>query len=153
MVHSTQLHGQTSWREQEYLTGWQRALAELDNFRKRMHQDQLRRKQLLRREVVESLLAVADNFHSLVQHMPKEHSRDSWAQGVGHIARQFEQALQDFGVTRIEPKGQHYDPTVHEVVEQIEKKGTASGKIVEVLQPGYRIGDAVIRPARVKVTA
>ncbi len=137
-------------KEQEYLDGWKRALADLENAQKRMAETAVLQRAAIKRDVVESFLSLADNFRSLVEHAPKE--QNAWVQGVVHIARQFDQTLQGFGVTIIQDTGGIFDPAIHEAVEEV-KSEERPGTVIEIVQAGYTIGDTVIRPAKVKVTA
>jgi Molecular chaperone GrpE (heat shock protein) len=153
MVHSSQTHGFKRAAEEEYLAGWQRARAEFDNFRKRVSRDQQAYSQQARAAAVASLLGVADNFQAIVKHVPPELKDHTWAQGVLHVARQFEQLLQENGVTPIHETGVAFDPAFHEAVEQVKQKESQSGLVIEIIQPGYKLGDNVLKPARVKVSA
>ena len=137
-------------KEQEYLEGWKRARADLENTKKRMAESQLQQRVSITRDIVESLLSLADNFRSLVEHAPKE--QDAWAQGAVHIARQFDQTLEGFGVTMIADTSGIFDPTIHEAVEELERE-EEKGTVIAIVQAGYRIGETVIRPAKVKVAA
>ncbi len=137
-------------REQEYLEGWKRARADLENAKKRMADSVIQQRASIKRDIVEHLLSLADNFKSLVDHAPKE--QDAWVQGVVHVARQFEQTLTTFGVKIIHETGGEFDPNIHEAVEEIEGD-EKPGIVKEIVQIGYKIGDITIRPAKVKVTA
>src|SRR3990167_9133890 len=137
-------------KEQEYLEGWKRARADLENTKKRMAESHVQQRVAITRDIVESLLSLADNFRSLVEHAPKE--QDAWAQGVVHVARQFDQTLEGFGVTMIGDTEGIFDPVIHEAVEEVESKENP-GTVVALVQVGYKIGDTVIRPAKLKVTA
>ncbi|HSX24912.1 MAG TPA: nucleotide exchange factor GrpE [Candidatus Andersenbacteria bacterium] len=136
-------------KEQEYLEGWQRARADLENLQKRMGTEREQQKNYLKRDIAEAFIPLADNFRSLIEHAPAS-DKDPWVAGVVHIARQFEQTLADFGVEVIDKKDGEFDPDIHEAVEEVEEKGK-EGKIIEIVQPGYKIGDVTIRPAKVKV--
>ncbi len=133
-------------KEQEYLEGWKRARADLDNIQKR--QAVMREQELLvlKRSVVEPFITLADNFQSLVEHAPD--TKSPWVEGVLHIARQFKQQLQEFGVEAIDDTDKEFNPSKHEAVAQV--KGE-EGKVISVVQVGYKIGDIVIRPAKVEV--
>ena len=152
MIHSTQAHG-FSVREQEYLEGWQRAVADLDNFKKRMTEEQNNQRARAREEVIESMLSLAENFQSIVNHIPAKLAKDNWAQGVTHVSNQFEQILKDNGVSIIRANNREFNPALHEAIETIKDKTLKSGMVIEVIQPGYRMGESVIRPAKVKVAA
>ena len=151
MIHARQTHSVASAREQEYLAGWQRERAELQNFRKRMHEQATREQRQALRAVIEPLLGVADNFQAMTRHVPKELEENAWVTGVMHIARQVEQLLTEYGITLIEAQGKAFDPSQHEAVEEVADSHAPSGQVVEVIMPGYRLGEDVIRPARVKI--
>lgn len=152
MTHASALHSLISSREQEYLSGWQRARAELDNFRKRIEHEQTTRRTQTQREIITPLLELADNFQTMIQHLPKELEDNAWAQGVTHVARRLEQLLNDYGVSPVGSVGHKFDPSQHEAVSHTKHKNTASGHIIEIIQVGYKMGDTVIRPAKVKVS-
>lgn len=150
MIPAKKIHGEESSKEQEYLEGWKRARADLENAKKRMADMAVGQRASVTRDIVESLLSLADNFRSLVEHAPE--NQDGWVQGVVHVARQFDQTLAGFGVEVIKDTGEMFDPTIHEAVEEIE--GDAKpGTVIELVQVGYKIGGITIRPAKVKVTA
>lgn len=153
MIHATQTHGVPSAAEAEYLAGWQRARAELDNFRKRITAQQQEYGQQARAAAVASLLVLADNFQAIVKHVPPELEPHSWTQGVLHVARQFEQLLQGYGVALIAETGVPFNPALHEAIAQVKQKEMESGLVAEIIQPGYKLGENVLKPARVKVSA
>jgi len=73
-------------------------------------------------------------------------------QGVALVRQQFLSTLEGFGVSRIDPLGQPFDPSLHEAVSTTSvAAGMADGQIVGVIRPGYAIGDEVLRPAMVAV--
>lgn len=152
-MHSASIHSKKDRQEQEYLAGWQRATADLDNLKKRLSQERASQQQSVKREVFSSLLSLADNFQALANHIPDDLSENPWAQGVAHIARQFDQILSEHGVTVIQANDTEFDPNFHEAIEQIKNTKNKSGYVVEVVQTGYKIDQDVIRPAKVKVAA
>lgn len=149
MMHSTEIHGSESSRAIEYLAGWQRARAELQNARKRFSESQVANGQMQRAQALTDLLPIADNFRTLAMHIPVELESDSWAQGVLHVEREFSRLLQELGVQVINPEREAFDPLIHEAVEQVE--GGIKNTVVDVVQVGYMFGDTVLRPAKVKV--
>lgn len=153
MIHATSIHGQESPQAQQYLAGWQRARAALDNFRKQAAAAGADERARARAAVIEPLLALSDNFAAMTQHVPADLANNSWTAGVLHIARQLESLLADYGVERITPAGEQFDPTQHEAVAQVPQADHASGLVVEVIQSGYRVGDRIVRPAKVKIAA
>lgn len=150
MIHATEIHS-ASTKISEYLLGWQRARAELANFRKRAASEQGYRDKQTRRQVIEDLMPLVDNFQAMTDQVPTELVDNSWTQGVLHIAKQLEQLLAQYNVEPIKADGVQFDPSLHEVIDSVKNKKFTSGHIIEVLQPGYTIGDEVIRPAKVKV--
>jgi molecular chaperone GrpE len=153
MIHAEQAHhGGESPKEKEYLEGWQRSRAELVNFRKRVAEQQSAYSQQALKQVIEPLLSLADNLRTMLAHQPAELKDHPWVTGVAHIARQMDQVLAEYGVTLIGETGSEFDPTLHEAIEHVDSAEHPSGQVVAVVQAGYRLGDDVIRPARVKVS-
>jgi len=149
-LSANQIHGKSGSKEKEYLEGWQRSRAEFANFKTQLDRDKDSQTNRLKRDLIEPLIQLADNFHSIVNHTPEEIKNDPWSQGIQHVVRQFDQILQDYDVKKISEIKQ-FNPEFHEAVSQIKKKGISSGTVLEVIQPGYMIGDTVVRPAKVKV--
>jgi molecular chaperone GrpE len=151
MIHADHLHSERSAKEQEYLDGWQRARAELDNFRRRQEahseEDRLR----VKKELARGLLSLADNFEAIVSHRPDNLLDNPWAEGVLHVARQLRQVLEDFEVKPIKAEGRPFDPAHHDAVGSVKQAKTAPGQVVEVVQSGYTFRGEVLRPAKVKV--
>lgn len=149
MIPSSSLHGQGSIREQEYLSGWQRSRAELVNARQRHAQARVHDQVRWQATALEPLLTIADHFRTLVAHLPPELEANSWAQGVRHIAREFERILVDQGIELIDPQHETFDPVLHEAVGH--EVGERTNEVLQVVQVGYKLGDRVLRPAKVKV--
>jgi molecular chaperone GrpE len=152
MISAHETHSADALRAREYLAGWQRARADLENLKKNLTRERQASEARLVRNLMEPLISLADNFAALTRHVPAELKDDAWAAGVLHVARQLTGILEQYSVFVIAAApGQAFDPRWHEAVEHVKGEG-ASGKIVEVVQPGYRLDTLVIRPARVKVT-
>ena len=149
------LHGSrsSSKKEEEYLQGWQRARAELLNYRQRVQAETQQATQKAQRKFLEPLLQLADNFQAIAQHIPEDLNKNSWAQGVVHVARQFEQLLVEYQLEPLGVVGEKFDPQIHEAVDQVTEEGKESGTIAAVITRGYRMQNSIIRPARVKVFA
>lgn len=150
MIPAKKIHGEPkehSSKEQEYLDGWKRARADLENVKKRMADQAVHQNTSLKRKIAEDFIGLADNFRSLAEHAPQE--KTPWIEGVLHVARQFDQILSEFGVETIGVVGEVFDPKIHEAVEEVQSK-QESGTIVEIVQGGYTIGEITIRPAKVK---
>lgn len=128
----------------------QRERADSVNLRRR-YEDQISSlKDYIKSDVIKDLLPVIDNFERSLKHIPKELKDNDFITGIEGIVKQFEKSLESLGVQRIKTVGEPFDPSYHEAVSMEEGKG--SHEIVsEELQPGYKLGDYVIRHAMVKV--
>ncbi|MEK7557278.1 MAG: nucleotide exchange factor GrpE, partial [Patescibacteria group bacterium] len=104
-------------------------------------------------EAVQLLLSLADNFQAVVKHVPSELTEHSWTKGVMHVARQLDQLLAEQGVAAIAETGVPFNPAVHEAIEKVKDEKAKSGFVLEIVQTGYKLGDNVLKPARVKVSA
>lgn len=142
----------------EYLNGWKRCQADFENFKKRQAESQ---KDLIRystQNIILQILPVIDNFHASTDHIPEDQKENPWVTGIMYIQKQLEQVLAENGVEEIGVKiGDNFDPAMHEAVEDKECKSCKSkdykfqNKIKKVLTRGYKMGERVIRPARVIV--
>src|SRR3989338_216799 len=139
MLHSSEIHSIS--KASEYLSGWQRAQADLDNYRRRVHQEQHQQNAQVKRRLIYDLMPLVDNFRAITVHLPADLHDNVWAQGVLHVARQLEQLLSQYDVVPINQLGQPFDPVLHEAVATIKDKAFTSGQIVEILQSGYKICD------------
>ncbi len=138
---------------QEYLDGWQRARAEFANYKRRVERDREQMQQDAVARVVLRYLPVVDDLERALQNRPQEGEGAAWAEGIELVYRKLLAALEADGVKRMEVLGEHFDPNLHEAVIQEASDEHESGQIIEVLQPGYWIGERVLRPALVKVAA
>lgn len=128
----------------------QRERADADNIRRR-HDEQIGSlKSLVKASVVRELLPVIDNFERAIKHSPKELEDNHYIKGVKGVVKQFEDTLKKMGVERVKTKGQVFDPRFHEAISMEDGDGTTE-VVCEELQPGFTLGDEVIRHAMVKV--
>ena len=128
----------------------QRERADSMNLRRQYEEQITSLKDYVKADVIRELLPVIDNFERSLKHVPKDLEGNDYVQGIKGIVKQFEKSLESLGVTRIETVGQPFNPSMHEAVSM--EDGDGSHEIVsEELQPGYRLGDNVIRHAMVKV--
>ena len=139
----------------EYLELAKRTKADFENFRKRMAGEvsaaSLRGKAELAREVT----PVLDDLERAIQAAgldPEGDSEDGLAHGVLLVFRGLRDALARAGVEAVDPKGEKFDPMAHEALSTLKVEGTESGVVVEVMQKGYRLGEQLVRPARVVVS-
>ncbi len=147
---------QTRKQAQEYLEGWQRSLAEFDNYRKRVAQQEEATRQRLKAEVLKPLLDVLDDLDLALANQPAPDAPSStwaeWAAGVALIFQKLQNILYSQGLEPIEPQvGDPFDPFEHEVVAAEPSDEVESNHILEVLRKGYRVGSTLLRPALVRV--
>jgi molecular chaperone GrpE len=133
----------------EYLADLQRVAAEFENYRKRVARDQESLAARAHERLVKELLPVLDDLERALE-AAEEHEEAKLEQGVRLVQRELREALAKEGLVEIETNGR-FDPHVHEaLLSQPSDKDDDS--ILEVLQKGYRLGDRVLRPARVVVS-
>lgn len=129
----------------------QRERADATNLRRR-HDEQIGNlKTIVKAAVVRDLLPIVDNFERALKHIPEELADSDYIKGVQAIVKQFEKTLADLGVQRIKTIGEPFDPRFHEAISMEEGEGMEE-IVSEELQPGYTLGDEVIRHAMVRVT-
>jgi len=138
-------------RAAQYLDGWQRARAELDNYRKRVDRERHQRETELREETILRLLPVVDDFDLVLANLPAELAESEWAQAVQMVHRKLTKQLEDLEVREVEAQGVPFNPALHEAVMQAESDAHKSGEIIDVLRKGYTLKGKVIRPALVRV--
>jgi molecular chaperone GrpE len=126
-----------------------RSLADFDNYRRRVERDRLSAARSGKREMIFQLLDVMDDFDRALGHLGDAPAAVS--QGVRALHRKILGVLEAQGVTPFDSAGESFDPHLHEALGTIKKDDVESGAVAEELQRGYRWGDEVLRPARVRV--
>jgi len=166
---------------EDYLSGWQRAQADLVNYKK----DESRRMEGLvkfaNEVILVELISFMDEYDIALGHLPKKvrNENKEWASGLDSIVKKFSQFLEKMGIKKIKTVGEVFDPLKHESVGQVEYQGSqkskdqgqkpegkvdvvveevqaSSGqadKVVEEVQAGYEMHGKVIRPAKIKIAS
>jgi molecular chaperone GrpE len=139
----------------EYLELAQRTRADFENYRKRAARETAAAQQRGVVTLVRELLPAVDNLDRALEAITADGSAngDELVSGIKLVHAELIAALGRAGVERFDPQGERFDPVCHEAVGQQSVEGTQSGTIVEVYQRGYRLGDSLIRPARVLVAS
>ncbi|HEX5527579.1 MAG TPA: nucleotide exchange factor GrpE [Solirubrobacterales bacterium] len=136
----------------EYLELAKRTKADFENYRKRVTSDlqaaQARGKIEVAREVIDAV----DNLERALE-AAGETDGEGLAAGVEMVLGGLRETLKRNGVEAVNPEGERFDPNRHEALSTQPVEGTESGTVVEVLQKGYTLGDQLVRPARVVVSA
>jgi molecular chaperone GrpE len=134
----------------EYLDRLQRLKAEFDNYRKRAARDQELLVARAHERLVKELLPVLDDLERAIE-AAAHHEEAKLEEGVSLVHRELRDALAREGLLEIQTDGR-FDPHVHEALLS-QPSDADEGTVVEVVQKGYRLGDRVLRPARVVVAA
>lgn len=132
----------------EYKDGWQRSLADFQNYRRRVDAESKDTYQMAVGNILRRYLPVMDDLERALAHRPADLA---WADGVELIYRKLKTILEAEGLERIEAEGQMFDPNFHEAILQEAVPGVECGRVIAVIQNGYKLGERVIRPAQVKV--
>jgi len=135
-------------RTQGYVAQLQRALADFQNLKRRTEEQRATDRAQANATAVINILPAIDDLDRAMSTVDATLAGLGWVEGIRHVLRKLEGALVAMGVTEILADGEDFDPIVHEAVSPAPGE---AGKVVRVLQKGYRIGDRIIRPAMVMV--
>jgi molecular chaperone GrpE len=142
----------TAAQRDEYLSLAQRTQADFENYRKRVARESAAAQARGVASLAKELLPALDNLDRALDAADQD---DPLLEGVRFVRSELSAALARVGVESFSPVGETFDPSLHEAMASTPQPagGPASGTVVEVYQPGYRLGATVIRPARVVVAA
>jgi len=134
-----------------------RAVAEMENLRKRSERDVKDARQYAIANFARDMLTATDNLSRALMTMPQEAREEaegtfkSLIEGVEMTEREMIRLLEKNGITKIEPKGEKFDPHFHQAMFEVPNPDAVEGTVTEVVQAGYVIGERVLRPAMVGV--
>jgi molecular chaperone GrpE len=140
----------TAAERDQYLALAQRTQADFENYRKRVARDAASAQERGVAKLAKELLPALDNLDRAIEAAEAE---DPLLAGVRLVRTELGAALARLGIEAFAPLGEPFDPNLHEAVAQQPVEGAASGEVAEVFQNGYRMGETIIRPARVLVAA
>jgi molecular chaperone GrpE len=135
-----------------------RTLAEMENLRKRTEREVADSRLYGVTSFARDILGVADNMRRALDALPPEARASTQAgmkalvEGVELTERELLKALEKNGVRQFTPQGEKFDPNVHQAMFEVPDPSVPAGSIVQVVQPGYMIGERVLRPALVGVS-
>ena len=135
-----------------------RTLAEMENLRKRTEREVTDARLYGVASFARDVLGVADNIRRALDAVPPEARANAQAgmkalvDGVELTERELLKALEKNGVRQFTPHGEKFDPNVHQAMYEVPDPSVPAGSIVQVMQPGYMIGERVLRPALVAVS-
>jgi molecular chaperone GrpE len=134
-----------------------RTLAEMENLRRRTEREVADSRVYAVTNFARDILAVADNMERAMKALDDEIREKADAgvkallDGVELTERELIKALEKHGVRRLEPQGQKFDPNLHQAMFELPDPSVPAGTVVQVMQPGYTIGERVLRPALVGI--
>ena len=133
-----------------------RSLAEMENMRRRGERDREETAKYAITGFAREMLSVADNLRRALENIPADaratdEMLNTLAIGVEATERELMAIFERFGVKRIEPSGQIFDPNFHQAIAEVPGTGKPAGTVVETMRPGYVIHDRLLRPAMVAV--
>ena len=135
----------------EWQDKYLRLQAEFDNFRKRTLREKMELVQSGSAECVKNFLPLMDDLQRALEAIEKSNDLEALREGVKLIAQKFRETLKKQNVKEIEALGLELDIDHHEAVARFDAGKEKKGKIVDVVQPGYKMGDKVLRFAKVVV--
>ncbi|MFO0743509.1 MAG: nucleotide exchange factor GrpE [Candidatus Paceibacterota bacterium] len=139
----------------EYLRGWQRVQADYKNREKEIEEYKKSVIKLANSDLVKDILPVLDGYDMARSNKEQWEGVDSnWRMGIEYLFSQLLKVLENNGVEMFGSEGEAYNPNLHEAIEMIDLKDEEKDKddkIISVIQKGYKIGEKILRPARVKV--
>lgn len=137
----------------EYLTGWQKERADFVNYRKQEDDRRANFSESIRERILTRFLTVLDSFNMAFSNKDAWSKIDeNWRKGIEHIYTQLNNIFEEYDVKEIGAVGENFDPNIHQSIDMTPTdKKEDNHKISEVIQKGYKLGDRVIRAARVNV--
>ena len=157
LAHDLEELAAKAQKAQEYLELAQRTKADFENYRKRAARDAAIAQERGVAKLARELLPAIDNLDRALEAAQAaegtaaDDGANALVSGIKLVHTDLIAALTRAGIERFSPKGETFDPQRHEAVAQQPVEGAEQGTVVEVYQRGYRLGDAVLRPARVVV--
>ena len=135
-----------------------RTLAEMENLRRRTEREVADARTYGIANFARDILAVADNMERALKALDDEIRANAEAgvksllDGVELTERELIKAMEKHGIKRLEPQGQKFDPNLHQAMFEIPDESVPAGTVVQIMQPGYTIGERVLRPALVGIS-
>ncbi|MEK7189977.1 MAG: nucleotide exchange factor GrpE [Patescibacteria group bacterium] len=140
--------------QENYLANWKRALADYDNLKRETTREKAEMVKFAQAMSAMNFIEVYDNYKKALAHKPNaadSKSVEQWFVGVEHIKKQFVETLKQLGIEEIKTVGEKFDPAMHEAVGEEVVEGGDEGQIVKEIEGGYKMGEKVIKAAKVIV--
>lgn len=142
----------TEQKAEEYLNNWKRALADYDNLKRETAKEKAEMMTFAQAMAAMNFIEVYDNYKKALAHKPNatdSKSVEQWFVGVEHIKKQFVETLKQLGIEEIKTVGEKFDPAWHEAAGEETIEGKSAGEIVKEVDGGYKMGEKVIKAAKV----
>lgn len=136
---------------EHHLDQWRRAVANLQNYRKRVEKERGELVRAGQAALIAQLLPVLDDLERAFQTLPPTLRGLTWIEGVVLIERKIDMVLEQYGLKEIKALGNPFDPALHQSILQEDTNEHPDGQVMAVLQKGYKLHDKVLRPAMVKI--
>jgi molecular chaperone GrpE len=130
-----------------------RLMAEFDNYRKRTSREFGELVKSANRELLLQLLPVIDHFRLALESETNEDTLENFRKGIGLIHKEIKAFMERMDLTEIEAVGEKFDPGYHEAVMQVHDDDHEEGVIINEIQKGYMLGDRILRPSKVVISA
>ncbi len=140
-------------KTEECLDLLRRTQADFINYRRRTSQEQAEVRSTAQSALLVQLLPVLDDLGRALEAAPSEFHTHPWVQGLFLVARRLATQLEQLGVRPIGAQGERFDPHRHEAVTAEASTDLPEGTVLHVIQPGYALGERIIRPAQVSVAS
>ncbi|MFH1779279.1 MAG: nucleotide exchange factor GrpE [Candidatus Omnitrophota bacterium] len=135
----------------EYFDKLLRLQADFENYKKRLDREKVDFIKYANEGLIVGLLNILDDFERAIDSAKNSNDSKTLLQGVEMIRQHFQEALEERGLNKIDPKGESFNPEKHEAVMHIETDEYPENTVVEVLRKGYGLNGKILRPAVVKV--
>ncbi len=135
-------------KAEKYLANWQRAQADLANYKKRAEQEKMEIVEFANSTLILNLLTIMDDFERAFSSLPAQVTEPNWIEGIKLIYNKLKTTLEAQGLIEIKAKGEPFDAHLHEAVMRQEGE---EGVVIEEIQKGYKLKNKVIRPSMVVV--
>ncbi|MEK7569682.1 MAG: nucleotide exchange factor GrpE [Patescibacteria group bacterium] len=144
---------QTKKEKEEYLTGWQKERADFINYKKEEDNRKALFSEAVRERILTRFLSIIDNFNmAMGDRAAWEKVDKNWRVGIEHIYSELGKIFEEYGVKAIGEVGEIFDPSIHQSIDVVPTPDKENDhKVADVIQRGYRLGERILRPARVNV--
>lgn len=129
-----------------------RLAADFENYKRKQEEHRGDLMAMANHALILKIAPVLDNFQRAFKQLPKELENNNWVVGFKQIEKQLEEILREEGVEKIESEGAQFDPLLHEALTHEEHPELPAGQIIEELESGYKMGQKILKPAKVRVS-